>query len=52
MIEKDLSYTKSSALLFWPLFGRMVNSQRAFEGFGANILGVIVKRRCGRNHCA
>jgi ubiquinone/menaquinone biosynthesis C-methylase UbiE len=52
MIEKEPSYAKLSALLFWPLLGyeRTVNSHRALENFRANILGVIVKRRCGRKH--
>jgi|SRR5579885_3040423 SAM-dependent methyltransferase len=50
MIEKEPSYAKSSALLFWPLLGyeRVVNSHRIFEEFRSNILGVIRKRRGGR----
>jgi hypothetical protein len=50
MIEKEQWYARSSVLLFWPLLGHewMVNTHRAFEDFRANILSVIVKRRCGR----
>lgn len=45
MIEKEPSYAKSSALLFWPLlcYERAVNSHPMFQGLRANILGVLVK---------
>jgi SAM-dependent methyltransferase len=45
MIEKEPSYAKSSAFLFWPLlcYERAVNSHPAFQGFRANILGVLAK---------
>jgi SAM-dependent methyltransferase len=45
MIEKEPSYAKSSAFLFWPLlcYERAVNSHPTFEGFRANILGVLAK---------
>lgn len=46
MIEKEPSYAKSSAFLFWPLlcYERAVNSHPAFQGFRANLLGVLAKR--------
>jgi SAM-dependent methyltransferase len=45
MIEKEPSYAKSSAFLFWPLlcYERAVNSHPVFQGFRANLLGVLAK---------
>jgi SAM-dependent methyltransferase len=45
MIEKEPSYAKSSVLLFWPLlcYERTVNLHPAFQGFRANMLGVLAK---------
>jgi ubiquinone/menaquinone biosynthesis C-methylase UbiE len=45
LIEKEPSYAKSSALLFWPLlcYERIVNSHFIFQGLRANILGVAAK---------